>query len=328
MERALDPRTESTVADLYLNDIVGASAKLKGTANSVSGIRVLDDYTLEITIDAPKPYFLAKLTYSTAFVVDQENVESGPDWTSRPNGTGAFRLAEWEIGERIRLERNDLYYKEPAHLDAVNLLLSGGVGMTMYENNEIDFTGVGLADIDRVLDPTEAINRDLQITPPDYSVSYFGLNTQMAPFDDIKVRKALALAINKELIAEAVLSNLVVPAYGILPPGFPGHNQNLQGIRFDIEEAMRTLAESSYGRGDAAIAELAHAGRHRPRRRVSHHRPQRGFQDGRRKAADHNPVRPRRRWGRGSRYRGCPGHMAGAPRSQRRGPAVRVRHIS
>ena len=127
--------------------------------------------------------------------------------------------------------------------------------MTMYENNEIDFTGVGLADIDRVLDPTEEINRDLQITPPDYSVSYFGLNTQMAPFDDINVRKALALAINKELIAEAVLSNLVVPAYGILPPGFPGHNQNLQGIRFDIEEAMRTLAESSYGRGDPAIAE-------------------------------------------------------------------------
>jgi ABC-type oligopeptide transport system substrate-binding subunit len=78
----------------------------------------------------------------------------------------------------------------------------------------------------------------------------------MAPFDDIKVRKALALAINKELIAEAVLSNLVVPAYGILPPGFPGHNQNLQGIRFDIEEAMRSLAESSYGRGDTAIAEL------------------------------------------------------------------------
>ena len=204
----------------------------------------------------PEALFLAKLTYSTAFVVDQENVESGPDWTSRPNGTGAFRLAEWEIGERIRLERNDLYYKEPAHLDAVNLLLSGGVGMTMYENNEIDFTGVGLADIDRVLDPTEEINRDLQITPPDYSVSYFGLNTQMAPFDDIKVRKALALAINKELIAEAVLSNLVVPAYGILPPGFPGHNQNLQGIRFDIEEAMRSLAESSYGRGDTAIAEL------------------------------------------------------------------------
>ena len=256
MERALDPATESTVADLYLNDIVGASAKLRGTANSVSGIRVLDDYTLEITIDAPKPYFLAKLTYPTAFVVDQENVESGSDWTSRPNGTGAFKLAEWVIGERIRLERNDLYYGQNAHLDAVNLMLSGGVGMTMYENNEIDYTGVGLADIDRVLDPTEDINRDLNVAPPDYSVSYFGLNTSMAPFDDLNVRRALALAINKELIAEAVLSNLVVPAYGILPPGFPGHNQNLQGLRYDIEAAMRAMATSSYGLGDPAITEL------------------------------------------------------------------------
>ena len=256
MERALDPRTESTVADLYLNDIVGASAKLRGAADNVTGIRVLDDYTLEITIDAPKPYFLAKLTYPTAFVVDQENVESGADWTSRPNATGPFRLTEWEIGERIRLERNDLYYREPAHLNAVNLILSGGVGMTMYENDEIDFTGVGLADIDRVLDPTEPINRDLQIAPPDYSVSYFGFNTQMAPFDDPKVRQALALAINKELIAEAVLSNLVVPAYGILPPGFPGHNQNLLGLRYDIETAMRLLADSSYGRAIPEVAGL------------------------------------------------------------------------
>ena len=98
MERALDPRTESTVADLYLNDIVGASAKLRGAADNVTGIRVLDDYTLEITIDAPKPYFLAKLTYPTAFVVDQENVESGADWTSRPNATGpvpADGMGDW-----------------------------------------------------------------------------------------------------------------------------------------------------------------------------------------------------------------------------------------
>lgn len=254
MERALDPRTESTVADLYLNDIVGASAKLRGAADNVTGIRVLGDYSLEITIDAPKPYFLAKLTYPTAFVVDRENVESGPDWTSRPNATGPFRLTQWEIGERIRLERNDLYYREPPALDAVNLILSGGVGMTMYENDEIDFTGVGLADIDRVLDPTEPINRDLQIAPPDYSVSYFGFNTQMAPFDDPKVRQALALSINKELIAEAVLSNLVIPAYGILPPGFPGHNQNLLGLRYNIEEAMISLAESGYGLANPQVA--------------------------------------------------------------------------
>ncbi|MCH9035921.1 MAG: peptide ABC transporter substrate-binding protein [Chloroflexi bacterium] len=256
MERTLNPATESTVADLYLNDIVGAKAMLNGTANSVSGIRVLDDYTLEITIDAAKPYFLAKLTYPTAFVVDKENVESGTDWTSRPNGTGPFKMVKWEIGESIRFERNELFYNGPPHLDAVNFILSGGVGMTMYENDEIDFTGVGLADIDRVLDPTEELNRDLNISPPDYSISYIGLNTQMAPFDDIKVRQALNLAINKELIADAVLSNLVTPAYGILPPGFPGFNQNLEGLHYDPEKAMRLMAESSYGQGDPEITEL------------------------------------------------------------------------
>ncbi|MEE9248802.1 MAG: peptide ABC transporter substrate-binding protein [Dehalococcoidia bacterium] len=256
MERTLDPATESTVADLYLNDIVGAKAMLNGMADHVSGIRVLDDYTLEITIDAAKPYFLAKLTYPTAFVVDKENVESGTDWTSRPNGTGPFKMVKWEIGESIRFERNELFYNGPPHLDAVNFILSGGVGMTMYENDEIDFTGVGLADIDRVLDPTEELNRDLNISPPDYSISYIGLNTQMAPFDDIKVRQALNLAINKELIADAVLSNLVTPAYGILPPGFPGYNQNLEGLHYDPEKAMRLMAESSYGQGDPEITEL------------------------------------------------------------------------
>lgn len=256
MERALDPSTESTVADLYLNDIVGAKAKLNGSAANTIGIQVLDDYTLQITIDAPKPYFLAKLTYPTAFVVDQENVESGPGWTSRPNGTGPFRLAAWDIGELIRLERNDLFYGGPPNLDAVNFILSGGVGMTMYENDEIDITGVGLADIDRVLDPTEPLNLDLHISPPRYSVEYFGLNTQMAPFDDVNVRLALSYAINKELIADAVLSNLLVPAYGILPPGFPGYNDGLEGLHFDPEKAMWLIATSSYGQGIPEITSL------------------------------------------------------------------------
>ncbi|MFQ5872958.1 MAG: ABC transporter substrate-binding protein [Dehalococcoidia bacterium] len=256
MERTLDPRTESTVADLYLNDIVGAKAKLNGTATDVKGIQVLDDHTLQLTIDAAKPYFLAKLTYPTAFVVDQENVESGDDWTSRPNGTGPFKLTMWDIGEMIRLERNDLFYNGPPYLDVVNFVLSGGVGMTMYENGEIDITGVGLADIDRVLDPTEALNLDLHITPPQYSISYIGLNTQQAPFDDVKVRQALSYAINKELIADAVLSNLLIPAYGILPPGFPGYNNNLEGLHFDAEKAMWLMATSSYGEGDPEITRL------------------------------------------------------------------------
>ena len=118
--------------------------------------------------------------------------------------------------------------------------------MAMYENNEIDITGVGLFDLERVLDPNEPLNRELVIAPPDFSISYIGFNTQMAPFDDVKFRQALNHAIDKKLIAEEVLSNLVTPAYGILPPGFPGYNEQLEGLRYDSELAQQLLAESKY----------------------------------------------------------------------------------
>ena len=96
LERVCDPATGSQTAETYLGDIVGVKEKLQGKANEVSGIKVLDDYTLQITIDAPKEYFLAKLTYPTAFVVDKANVEMGSDWWRMPNGTGPFKLKQWK----------------------------------------------------------------------------------------------------------------------------------------------------------------------------------------------------------------------------------------
>ncbi|MCX5995736.1 MAG: ABC transporter substrate-binding protein, partial [Chloroflexi bacterium] len=77
LERVCDPATGSQTAETYLGDIVGVKEKLQGKANEISGIKVIDDYTLQITIDAPKEYFLPKLSYPTAFVVDKANVESG-----------------------------------------------------------------------------------------------------------------------------------------------------------------------------------------------------------------------------------------------------------
>ncbi len=88
--------------------------------------------------------------------------------------------------------------------------LAGGQSMAMYENNEIDITGVGLFDLERVLDPNEPLNQELVIAPPDFSISYIGFNTQMAPFDDVKMRQALNHAIDKQLIAEEVLSKVVL----------------------------------------------------------------------------------------------------------------------
>lgn len=251
LERAVHPDTASPVADTYLNDIIGVEKALEGETTEIEGVRVIDDHTIEFRIDAPKAYFLAKLTYPTAFVLDRENVESGGrNWTENPNGTGPFRLAEYRIGERIILERNENFYRDPAHVDSISMNLAGGQAMAMYENDEIDITGVGLFDLDRVLDPSEDLNKELIIAPPDFSVSYVGFNTSMPPFDDPKFRQALNHAVDKELIATEVLSELVEPAYGILPPGFPGYNENLVGLEYDPELARQLLAESKYADPD------------------------------------------------------------------------------
>ncbi len=247
MQRAAHPDTASPVADTYLNDIVGVEAVLEGEAEDITGITVIDDSTLQIEIDAPKAYFLAKLTYPTAYVLDSENViAGGRTWTDTPNGTGPFKLKEYRIGERIILERNEHFYREHANVDSIAMNLAGGQSMAMYENDEIDITGVGLFDLDRVLDPSEPLHAQLVVAPPDFSISYVGFNASMAPFDDPKFRQALNHAVDKQLIANEVLSSLVEPAYGILPPGFPGFNPDLTGLEYDPDLARQLLEESAY----------------------------------------------------------------------------------
>ena len=249
IERALNPDTQSAVAEIYLGDIVGAKEVIegRGVVTNVSGVEAIDERTLRLTVDSPKAYFLAKLTYPTAFIVKRENVESGGEsWTDAPVSSGPFTISEYKIGQRITLSRNDRYWGRKAYLDKVTLNLAGGQGMAMYENDEIDLTGVGLADLERVRDPADPLNKDLITVPPSFSISYIGFNVDDAPFDDIKFRQALNHAINKELIAEQVYSNLVIPAYGILPPGFPGYSEDTTGLKFDADKAKQLLSESKF----------------------------------------------------------------------------------
>ena len=254
LERAASPKLASHLADTYLNDIIGAQSYIDGNAGSIEGVQVIDDRTLQISIDAPKAYFLAKMSYPTAYVLDRDTVESGGRnwWVSNAVGTGPFRLKEYRIGERIVLERFDGYYRDPRpDVDAINMNLAGGQAMAMYENDEIDVTGVGMFDIERILDPNEPLNKDLVVAPPGFSVSYVGMNTSIAPFDDSNFRRALNHAIDKELIADEVLAELVKPAYSILPPGFPGYSTDIQGLHFDPDMAREFLAKSQYADPDS-----------------------------------------------------------------------------
>ncbi|MCH7738419.1 MAG: peptide ABC transporter substrate-binding protein, partial [Chloroflexi bacterium] len=247
LERAADPATEAFTASVFLGDIVGVEQRLSGAATEISGVRVIDERTLTITIDAPKAYFLSKLTYPVSFVLDRQNVESDRNWIFEPNGTGPFKLAEYIPGEVLRLIRFDDYHLGPAMIDEVEFLISGGNSMLMYENDELHITGIPLGLLEGVLDPSNPLSREVVTAPPQFDVDYFGLNTTEPPFDDVKVRQAFNYAIDRQSLASTLLQDLVVPAAGILPPGFPGYNPNLKGYNYDPEKARRLIQESKYG---------------------------------------------------------------------------------
>ncbi|MBI4297927.1 MAG: DcrB-related protein [Chloroflexi bacterium] len=245
IERAADPQTGSETAALHLGDIVGVKDKLAGTATEVSGVRVVDPYTLEITIDAPKPYFLKKLTHTVAMVVDRNNVETGGEWWRQPNSTGPFKLKEWVKDDTLILERNPDYYLGAPKLPYVVFRLFAGIPMLMYESGEIDITSVGLEDLERVQDPANPLNKEL-ITSPGFTLYYIGFNQTVPPFDDPKVRLAFSYATDKQKLLDLVLKGAVRPASGILPPSFPGYNPQVKGLDFDLAKAKALLAQSKY----------------------------------------------------------------------------------
>jgi oligopeptide transport system substrate-binding protein len=255
LERAADPSTQSLVADFFLGDIVGAKDKLTGKASEISGMKVIDPTTLSITITRDLPSFLYKLTFPTAFVVDltqtggkcgtQDFGKGDSNWTRHPNGTGPYALKEWTLGERIVLQANDHYHLGVAKVKTVNFLLAGG-GLTAYESGDIDVTGVGLDDLERVQDPVDPLNKDYH-SGSQLGVFYIGFNTKKPPFDDAKVRQAFAMAIDKQQIASAVLKNSAPVANSIMMPGLPGYNPTAHAPGFDPAQAKQLLAESKYG---------------------------------------------------------------------------------
>jgi len=245
-ERACRPSTGSSTAITYLIDIAGVDDVIHGLDEEISGVEVVNDSTLKVTIDAPKSYFLSKLTYPTAMVVDEPNVETGSGWWRQPNGTGPFKLKEWQQGSSLVLEKNDSYYGDVAHLDFVEYLFLSGIPMNLYETGEIDIAGVSVNYIDRITDTSGLFYQELYESP-ELSFYWIGFNTTEPPFDDVNIRKAFTMAVDKDKIINLALRDLVQRADGILPPGIPGYNEDLVGLGFDVDEAKALIAASKYG---------------------------------------------------------------------------------
>ena len=260
-ERACDPATGSLTADTYLGDIVGCRDKLQGETDKVEGVTVVDELTLQLTIDEPKGFFLAKMAYPTAYVLDRENVKSGgPAWFGQPNGSGPFRLDEYVPGQMvIVLKRNDNYYREPKPvLEQVRYLINAPIDlMTGYEKDlsALSPDGAGLSygaiqvppsSLIRVTDSNDPLSQEL-VSINVLSVDYIGFNVNKPPFDDVNIRRAFNLALDKRSIVKSALQGDVYVANGIVPLSMPGYqNPDLSDYEFDLEHALDLIAESSY----------------------------------------------------------------------------------
>ena len=251
-ERAGEPELHSDTVPLYLGDIVGMREKLSGDATEVSGVEVVDERTVRITIDSPKDYFLAKLTYPSSAVVDRGAVEAaGPEWWmgEEINGSGPYKLMRWDPDEVIILQRFDDYHT-PASLEHVIspiVALPGASALGMYQSYAWDGLFIGPRSLGIVRDDPELSE---QLREYDKLTSFFvAMDGARPPFDDPKVRRAFAMGLDRERFAQEIYSGNVRVANGLLPPGIPGYTESLRGIPFDPEAARQLLAESKYADG-------------------------------------------------------------------------------
>jgi oligopeptide transport system substrate-binding protein len=260
-ERACNPAIGSTTADTYLGDVVGCRDKLQNKAKEVKGVEVIDDLTLRLTVDEPKGFFPAKMTYPTAYVLDRENVESGgAEWFKQANGSGPFKLAEYAPEKNtIVLDRNENFYGDPKPtLERIIYLISAPINpMSGYEAGlsslgasagvTYDAIPLSISDLSRATDPNNPLSIEF-VSAPTLSVSYVGFNVKKPPFDDPKIRQAFNLALDKRRMVKLVFQDTVPVANGIVPPDMPGYeNPDLSDYEFDPERARALIAESSYG---------------------------------------------------------------------------------
>ena len=245
-ERAAAPATQSDTVLTYLGDIVGVADMHSGKAQHISGLKALDGHTLQVTIDAAKPYFLYKLTLPVAFVLDQKNVQSGPNWYRTPNGSGPYKLTRWDSFKLMVYNANPYYYLGAPAIPQIVVELYTGVGIDLYESGEIDLTGIGPSDVARVLDPADPLHPDL-VSGPSLCTNYVTFDVSKPPFDDLKVRQAFSMAFDRQKFIDVVDNGVGIPASGLYPPALPGFNPNLQGLPYDPQQARQLLAQSKYG---------------------------------------------------------------------------------
>jgi len=246
IERAADPANASPTVLAYLGNIVGLRDRFQNKAASVSGVKVVDETTLQIDLIEPSDFFLSELTYPVAFVVDKEQIESNKrGWTQKPRGTGPFQLKEFKPAEKIVLAKNDRYHLGVPKIDEVVFELAGGNILTRFENDEVHIGYFPATQLESIKGGNSPLSKDYREVP-EMATFYFTLNPQKAPFDDPKVRQAFAMSIDRAQINTVLLYDAYRVADGFLPPEMPGYDESIHSYDFNPTKAKQLLQESKY----------------------------------------------------------------------------------
>jgi oligopeptide transport system substrate-binding protein len=218
------------------------------------GAKALDDYTIEMTLENPTPFWLELLAYHALLPVNQTCLETygSPDWTYAENivTNGPYRVAFRRIRDRIRLVKNEQYWdKDRVTLNIIDALaISSQVTMfNLFATDKVDWITDLPAIVLRELLKTGAA-RDELAPQPYLGTYYYLLNTNRKPLDDARVRRALALALDREEITRTATGAGEVPAYSLVPLGIPGYTPEKFGEE-NVKEAQRLLAEAGYPNG-------------------------------------------------------------------------------
>jgi oligopeptide transport system substrate-binding protein len=246
-KRVLNPKTGSNYAyQLYY--IKNAEKYNKGQAKAEDvGVKALDEKTLQVTLENPTPYFLELTAFYTYYPVNKKVVESNPNWATEAKthvGNGPFKMESWEHKNKLVLVKNDNYWdKDAVKLDRIefSMVEDENTELSMFDNGELDWAGAPLSAL-----PTDAIpalkDSGKMITQPTAGLYMYKFNVEQPPFNNAKIRKAFAYAINRQSIIDNVTQANQQPAMGLVPPSM-AVSANPYFKDNDVETAKKLLAE-------------------------------------------------------------------------------------
>ncbi|MCW6031154.1 ABC transporter substrate-binding protein [Pantoea sp. JK] len=223
-QRLADPKTASPYASyLQAAHVANVDAILSGKAAPAElGVKALDDRHLQVTLSEPVPYFVAMLAHSAMKPVYRPAIDQwGEQWTQPQHyvGNGAFTLSDWVVNEKIVVKRNPQYW------DNAHTVIEEGVFLPLSsENSDINRYRSGGTDMTNSVVPPELFKKLQQDLGDEVKISpllctfYYEINNKKAPFDDVRVRAALKLTLDRDIIAQKIMGQGQIPAYELTPP--------------------------------------------------------------------------------------------------------------